>query len=106
MHTKDVHKLLKSYISWFVTQKERKLKDLNRASQCLVKRLQKQRGEEEGRENREAFMAQVDMRLVSRVLMMSKPTTDQLMWCQKKLNRISISGRRVHREQWFLLFPC
>ncbi|XP_077250033.1 uncharacterized protein LOC143889640 isoform X1 [Tasmannia lanceolata] len=82
--------------------KEKRLKDLVRSGNCLVKRFQKQ----QDRTDQALFFSQVDMKLVSRVLRMSRITSDQLLWCHKKLNRITLTDRKLHREPSFLLFPC
>ncbi|KAJ0975293.1 hypothetical protein J5N97_017258 [Dioscorea zingiberensis] len=84
-------------------KKEKKLKDILRTGNCIVKKFRKPR---EDRSNQELFFSQVDMKLVSRVLKMSRLTTDQLLWCHKKLSKITFYERKVHREPSFLLFPC
>ncbi|XP_068638231.1 uncharacterized protein [Aristolochia californica] len=84
-------------------KKEKKLRDLLRTGQCLVKRFQKHQGNDM---QQVMFLAQVDIKLVGRVLRMRRVTSDQLMWCDKKLNRITFSDRKVYREPSFLLFPC
>ena len=84
-------------------QKERRLKDILKTGNCLVKKFKKPR---EDRSNQDLFFSQVDMKLVSRVLKMTKITTDQLVWCHKKLSKITIADRKIHREPSFLLFPC
>ncbi|PON67056.1 Ribosomal protein [Trema orientale] len=47
-------------------KKERKVKDIQRSGNCVVKKLQKH--QEEGRLQHALFMAQVELRLISRVL--------------------------------------
>ncbi|KAJ0988308.1 hypothetical protein J5N97_006664 [Dioscorea zingiberensis] len=84
-------------------KKERKLKDILRTGNCLVKKFKKLR---EDRSNQDIFFSQVDLKLVSRVLKMPRITTDQLIWCHKKLHKITFSERKVQRETAFLLFPC
>ncbi|XP_024031047.1 uncharacterized protein LOC21385048 [Morus notabilis] len=84
-------------------KKERKVKDIQRSGNCVVKKLQKQQG---GGLQHALFLAQVELRLVSRVLSMSRLTRDQLIWCQQKLNQIGFVNRKVHMEASFLLFPC
>lgn len=86
-----------------LVQKEKKLKDILRTGNCLVKKFKKPR---EDRSNQDIFFSQVDLKLVSRVLRMPKMTTDQLMWCHKKLEKITFSDGKVQRESAFLLFPC
>ncbi|KAL3824124.1 hypothetical protein ACJIZ3_020153 [Penstemon smallii] len=84
-------------------KKDRKIREQMRSRNCIVKKLQKQ---EECRLEGGPFTSQVELRLVSRVLGMTKLTTDQLIWCQSKLSNINFVNRRVHVEPSFLLFPC
>lgn len=84
-------------------KKEKRLKDLVRSGNCLVKKFKKHQDQ---RLSNEMLIAQVELRLVSRVLSMPKLTTDQLLWCHKKLNKIDIIGRKIYLEYSFLLFPC
>ncbi|KAG1366449.1 hypothetical protein COCNU_13G002390 [Cocos nucifera] len=84
-------------------KKEKKLKDVLRTGNCLVKKFKKPK---EDRSNQDLFFSQIDLKLVARVLKMSRITTDQLVWCHKKLNKITIVDRKIHREPAFLLFPC
>lgn len=84
-------------------KKEKKLKDLLKAGNCIVKKLKRR---QEYISKQELFFSQVDLKLVSRVLNMSMITSDQLIWCHKKLSKISFSGRKLHREPSILLFPC
>lgn len=84
-------------------QKEKRIKELLRSGGCIVKRIQKR---PEGRLNYAMFFAQVELKLVSRVLNMSRLTTDQLVWCHEKLAKINFSKRKVVLESSFLLFPC
>ncbi|XP_034688101.1 uncharacterized protein LOC117916256 [Vitis riparia] len=83
-------------------KKEKKLKELLRSKNCIVKMLQKHR---EDRLDRSLFFAKVELRLISRALNMSRLTTDQLAWCQKKLSQINIVNRKIHVEPSFMLFP-
>ncbi|XP_057949993.1 uncharacterized protein LOC131144996 [Malania oleifera] len=91
----DVRKILQ--------KNQKRLKDLLRTGNCIVKKFQKHR---EGRVDHAMFIAQIEMRLVSRVLSMSRLTTDQLVWCFKKLKKITFVNRKLHMETSFLLFPC
>ncbi|GFZ14404.1 zinc finger FYVE domain protein, putative [Actinidia rufa] len=83
-------------------KKERRLKDIVRTGNCIVKKFQKH---QEGRMDWALLFAQVELKLVARVLNTSRLTTDQLVWCQKKLNKISFFNRKIHVEPSFLLFP-
>ncbi|XP_043703367.1 uncharacterized protein LOC122653561 isoform X2 [Telopea speciosissima] len=86
-----------------VQKKEKKLKEILRSGNCIVKRFQTR---QENRSDLILFFSQVDMKLISRVLNMSRITSEQLMWCDKKLNKINVVNRKIHREPSFLLFPC
>ncbi|KAL6294732.1 hypothetical protein ACE6H2_002874 [Prunus campanulata] len=84
-------------------KKEKKLKDILRSGNCVVKKFQKQ---QEERLEHTLLIAQVELRLISRVLNMSKLKTEQLVWCHEKLDKIAFVHRKVHMEPSFLLFPC
>ncbi|KAK6153009.1 hypothetical protein DH2020_012648 [Rehmannia glutinosa] len=85
-------------------EKEKKLKDLLRSENCILRKFQQNR--EDDWDQVLYFFAQVDMKLVSRVFNMSKITRDQLIWCRSKLSKISFVNRKIHVEPAFLLFPC
>ncbi|KDP41195.1 hypothetical protein JCGZ_15602 [Jatropha curcas] len=86
-------------------KKEKKLKDILRSGNCIVKRFKKQQeGQIHGIHT--LFIAQVEIKLVSRVLNMSKLTRDQLIWCHEKLDKIKFCNRKVSVESSFLLLPC
>lgn len=84
-------------------KKEKRLKEILRSGNCIVKKIQKPQG---GRVKHDLLICQVELRLVSRVLHMSRCTTDQLIWCQSKLNKINFVNRKFSVEPSFLLFPC
>ncbi|KAJ4829631.1 hypothetical protein Tsubulata_029305 [Turnera subulata] len=96
---------LLSEIRTNVHKKEKKLKDILRSGNCIVKRFQKQHDNDQVPEE-SLLVAQVELKLVSRVLNMRKLTADQLIWCHEKLDRITICNRKVVVEPSFLLFPC
>lgn len=90
--------------NYLLMQKEKRLKDLLRTGNCIVKKFKKPK---EDRSDQNLFFSQVDMRLVARVLRMPRITGDQLQWCKAKLDKIMlVDNRRIHREASFLLFPC
>uniref|UniRef100_A0A1D1Y6P6 Ribosomal protein L34Ae n=1 Tax=Anthurium amnicola TaxID=1678845 RepID=A0A1D1Y6P6_9ARAE len=91
-------------IQAILKQKQKKLKDLLRTGNCVVKKFKKAR--QGGSNQDELFFSQVDMKLVSRVLKMTRITTDQLVWCHKKLSKITFLDRKLLREPSFFLFPC
>eukprot|EP00258_Populus_trichocarpa_P028916 XP_024444935.1 uncharacterized protein LOC7495970 isoform X2 [Populus trichocarpa] len=84
-------------------KKERRLKDVLRSGNCILKKFQKHR--EDNSNQVLYFFSQVDMKLVARVLSMSRVTTDQLLWCHNKLSKINFVSRKIHVEPSFLLFP-
>uniref|UniRef100_M1D398 60S ribosomal protein L34 n=3 Tax=Solanum tuberosum TaxID=4113 RepID=M1D398_SOLTU len=84
-------------------KKERKLKDVQRSGNCIVKKFQKQ---QERRLSHSLFASLVELKLVSRVLSLPRLRRDYLIWCQRKLSNINVAGRKVSMEQSFSLFPC
>ncbi|XP_055810080.1 uncharacterized protein LOC129880174 [Solanum dulcamara] len=84
-------------------KKERKLKDVQRSGNCIVKKFQKQ---QESRLSHSLFTSLVEIKLVSRVLSLPRLRRDYLVWCQRKLSNINVAGRKVSMEQSFSLFPC
>lgn len=81
--------------------KELKVRELQRRGRCLIKRLDPvARGE-----GIEILMALVDIKLVSRVLKMSRISTNHLQWCQKRLGKLGIHKGKVHRARGTVLFP-
>ncbi|KAK4272000.1 hypothetical protein QN277_020611 [Acacia crassicarpa] len=84
-------------------KKGKRLREILRSGSCILKKLKKQK--EEGTEQYLYFFSQVDMKLVWRVVNMSRITTDQLAWCRNKLTKIHFVNRTLHVEPTFLLFP-
>ncbi|XP_054808561.1 uncharacterized protein LOC129310675 [Prosopis cineraria] len=85
-------------------KKEKRLKDLVRSGNCIVRKFQKQ-SEEKVELDHEQMVAQVQLKLISRVLSLSKLRKDHLIWCNDKLKRISFLDRKIQVEPSFLLFP-
>ncbi|WVZ64944.1 hypothetical protein U9M48_014386 [Paspalum notatum var. saurae] len=94
---------LMEHIHATLQKKDKRLKDLLRTGNCIVKKFKKPK---EDRSNQNLFFSQVDMKLVSRVLRMPRITSEQLQWCKAKLDKIILVDRKIHREASFLLFPC
>ncbi|XP_039040585.1 uncharacterized protein LOC120178877 isoform X2 [Hibiscus syriacus] len=86
-------------------KKERRFKEIQRSKNCIVKKLQKQQQGGNLLDNA-LFIAQVELKLVSRVLNMVKISTDQLVWCHERLQRINLRSRKIKIEPLFTLFPC
>ncbi|XP_006338451.1 uncharacterized protein [Solanum tuberosum] len=85
-------------------KKEKKLQEVLRSGNCILRKFRKNR--EDDSDHVLYFFSQVDVKLVARVLNMSRLTKDQLVWCHNKLSRISFVHRKIHVEPSFLLFPC
>ncbi|GLU17080.1 hypothetical protein SLE2022_334760 [Rubroshorea leprosula] len=83
--------------------KEKRLKEIMRITNCIVNKLQKQ---QRTALDHAVFIAQVELKLVSRVLNMSKLTTDHLVWCHEKLEKMRFRSRKLEIEPSMLLFPC
>ncbi|KAL1205411.1 hypothetical protein V5N11_011310 [Cardamine amara subsp. amara] len=86
--------------------KEKRLKDVLKSERCIIRRFQKRKEEDSAEDQVLHFFSQVDMKLVTRVLNMSKMTKDHLVWCHNKLTKISFVNRRLHLDPSFCLFPC
>ncbi|GAA0165906.1 hypothetical protein LIER_21186 [Lithospermum erythrorhizon] len=104
LHNPEDHELLMEVKSG-LQKKNKKLKEVLRGRSCILRRFKKGWEEEEDADPALYFFSQVDMKLVSRALNMSKITTEQLDWCRNKLNGINFVGRKMHVENCFLLFP-
>ncbi|XP_020201922.1 uncharacterized protein LOC109787764 [Cajanus cajan] len=85
-------------------KKEKRLNEFLKSRSSILKKFQKH--EEGGRDHFLYLFPRGDMKLIWRVLNMSKITRDQLAWCRNKLNNINFVNRRIHIEPSFLLFPC
>ncbi|CAK8540626.1 unnamed protein product [Lathyrus sativus] len=84
-------------------KKEKRLREILRSGSCILKKFKKHNEDET--DPVLYFFSQVDMKLVWRVLNMSRITTDQLGWCRSKLNNINFVNKRIHVESSCLLFP-
>lgn len=95
---------LLTQVQAMLQKKEKKLKELLRGGNCVLRKFQKH--QEETSDQVLCFFSQVDMKLVRRVLNMSRLTSDQLTWCSSKLSKIVFVHRKLHIEPSFSLFPC
>lgn len=86
--------------------KEKRLRDVLKSERCIIRRFQKHKEEDSTEDQVLHFFSQVDMKLVTRVLNMSKLTRDHLVWCHNKLTKINFVNRRLHLDPSFCLFPC
>ncbi|RAL49140.1 hypothetical protein DM860_017170 [Cuscuta australis] len=78
-----------------INKKKRKLKEMKRSGKCGM-RKKKLKGDEE----MEIVMAQIDLKMVSRVLRMKDVNGEQLHWCEDKMNKVRIThnGKKLHRD--------
>ncbi|KAI4389056.1 hypothetical protein MLD38_001320 [Melastoma candidum] len=86
-------------------KKEKKLKEIMKCGNCILRKFRKCQ-DDHSSDHVLYFFSQVDMKLVRRVLNMSRLTTDQICWCGAKLSRIIFVRRKIHVEPSFSLFPC
>ncbi|XP_047968356.1 uncharacterized protein LOC125212253 [Salvia hispanica] len=81
-------------------KKKAKLQELRRSGKCLRKR--KLKAEEEIA----ILMAQIDLKIVSRVLRMGVLNGDQLHWCENKMTKVRVSDGKLQRDSSPLFFPA
>ncbi|KAL8205260.1 hypothetical protein R6Q57_008811 [Mikania cordata] len=82
-------------------KKKLKLKDLQRSRKCFRKRHAKQENE------MNLLMAQIDLKVVSRVLRTTDLNNEQLHWCEDKMTRVKISSDgKLQRDSSPLFFPA
>ncbi|GFQ07692.1 hypothetical protein PHJA_002913300 [Phtheirospermum japonicum] len=81
-------------------KKKAKLNELHRSGKLLRKR----KWEEE--EELEILMAQLDLKVVSRVLRMTGLNGEQLHWCENKMSKLRVSNGKLHRDSSPLFFPA
>ncbi|KAH6807705.1 DNA ligase [Perilla frutescens var. frutescens] len=81
-------------------KKKAKLNELCRSGKCLRKR--RLRAEEE----LEILMAQIDLKVVSRVLRMAELNGEQLHWCENKMSKVRVSDGKLQRDSSPLFFPA
>lgn len=81
-------------------QKKAKVQELRRSGSCLRKR--KLKAEEE----MEILMAQIDLKIVSRVLRMAELNGEQLHWCESKMSKVRVSDGKLQRDSSPLFFPA
>ncbi|CAL0325924.1 unnamed protein product [Lupinus luteus] len=84
-------------------KKEKKLREVLKSGSCILNKFRKCHEDETNQVL--YFFSQVDMKLVWRVLKMSRITKDQLAWCHSKLNNINFVNKRILVEHSFSFFP-
>lgn len=81
-------------------QKKSKVKEVKRAGKCLRKKWLKEE------EEMEILMAQIDLKVVSRVLRMTELNDEQLHWCEDKMSKVKISDGKLFRDSSTLFYPA
>lgn len=51
-------------------------------------------------------MAQIDLKVVSRVLRMAELNGEQLHWCENKMSKVRVSDGKLQRDSSPLFFPA
>ncbi|XP_074571297.1 uncharacterized protein LOC141827863 isoform X2 [Curcuma longa] len=75
------------------------LKDMLRPRRCLKRQRVK------GKQVMDAFMALIDMKIVSRVLRMPEISQEQLQWCEEKMSKVKVWEGKIQRDSSPLFFP-
>ncbi|XP_047322524.1 uncharacterized protein LOC124926359 [Impatiens glandulifera] len=107
---KDEMELL-SQLKTTLQKKEKRVKGIVKSGNCIVRKFQKK--QKEGRRRRREkdewterqLIAQVELKLVGRVMNKTRLTQDQLIWCQMKLNNLAVIKGNIQIEPSFMLFP-
>lgn len=81
-------------------KKKLKLRDLSRSRKCLRKRRSKQENE------MEVLMAQIDLKVVSRVLRTTDLSEEQMHWCEDKMTKVRVCDGKLQRDSSPLFFPA
>ncbi|KAK8965064.1 hypothetical protein KSP40_PGU010255 [Platanthera guangdongensis] len=80
-------------------KKKAKLEEIGRRKKYWKKRKVKEE------EEMEAFMAMIDLKVVSRVLRVQRITEEQLHWCEDKMSRVRVWDGKMKRDHSSLFFP-
>ncbi|KAF3438568.1 hypothetical protein FNV43_RR21331 [Rhamnella rubrinervis] len=81
-------------------KKKMKLKDLRRSRKCLRKKRLKVE------EEMEILMAQIDLKVVSRILRMRELSEEQMHWCEEKMSKVRVLEGKLQRDSNTLFFPA
>ncbi|XP_022157098.1 uncharacterized protein LOC111023905 isoform X2 [Momordica charantia] len=81
--------------------KKTKLKEVRKKS-----RRRKQKTWPQTYEDMQLLLGVVDIKIISRLVKMSRITKEQLVWCEEKMNKLDLSNGRLQRDPSPLLFPC
>lgn len=86
---------------FFKLQKKIKLKELQRKKKGWKKKSWPPTAGEV-----ELFFTLIDIKVMSRVLKMTKISKEQLLWCEEKMSKLNFSGSKLQRNGSPILFPC
>lgn len=81
------------------------VKDKLRSGNCIVRKFQKH-NKDQIQLDHDILLAQMGLKLISRVINMKKLRKDHLIWCTEKLNQIIFVDKKVQVKFSFFLFPC
>ncbi|XP_050225807.1 uncharacterized protein LOC126675244 [Mercurialis annua] len=82
-------------------KKRMKLKEL-----CKKSRAWKKKGWPQRYEDVEVLLGLIDVKMLSRVLRMSRIGKDQLIWCEEKMKKLDLRDGKLQRDPCPILFPC
>lgn len=54
----------------------------------------------------ELLLGLIDVRVISRVLRMTRISKEQLLWCDEKISKLDLSDNKLRRDVSPILFPC
>lgn len=78
-----------------------KLKELRRRKKGWKKNCWPQK-----HEDIQLLLGLIDMKILSRVMRMTRMTREQLFWCEEKMKKLDVSNNRLERDPCPILFPC
>ncbi|KAI9087270.1 hypothetical protein K1719_030740 [Acacia pycnantha] len=52
------------------------------------------------------LMALIDIKILLRVIRMTRITKEQLLWCEEKMKKLNVTHNRLERDPCPILFPC
>ncbi|XP_072953308.1 uncharacterized protein [Typha angustifolia] len=82
-------------------KKEMKVKELSKKKKAWKKKTWPTTAEEV-----ELLFGLIDIKVISRVLRMSKLGKEQLLWCEEKMSKLDLSDNKLRRDGSPILFPC
>lgn len=87
-----------------LNKKEARLQELKRRRKCVRQKLRPDLSLSK-EEATEILLGFIDIKIISRVLKMSRITKDHLRWCEEKLDKLVVSQGKLHRDYSPVFFP-